>query len=81
MLTLSMTELESERIEIHAKRRKHDTAAKLASFSSGQRQRVRCTQAVEVATSGVGRSDYAKDGSGQGGTSIAASPRYQRDRR
>lgn len=59
MLTLSMTELENQLLEIHAKRQKHDTATKLARFISGQRQRIRRTQAVEVATSGVGRMDYA----------------------
>lgn len=58
-LTLSMTELENELLEIHAKRQKHGTATRLARFISGQRQRIRRTQAVEVATTNAGRMDYA----------------------
>ncbi|WP_168273740.1 DDE-type integrase/transposase/recombinase [Rhizobium leguminosarum] len=58
-LNTSMVELENQLLEIHAKRRKHETATKLARFISGQRERIRRTRAVEIATSGAGRMDYA----------------------
>jgi putative transposase len=58
-LMTSMNELENQLVEIHNKRSKHGTAARLARFISGQRQRIQRTRAVEVATSGVGRMDYA----------------------
>ncbi len=58
-LLKSMNELENELAAIHTARKKHGTAIKLARFISGQRHRIQRTRAVDVATSGMGRIDYA----------------------
>jgi len=58
-LMTSMRELENQLLDVHKKRQKHGTAMKLARFISGQRQRIKRSEIVQLDTPETPRLDYS----------------------
>lgn len=58
-LMTSMRELENQLLDVHKKRQKQGTAMKLARFISGQRQRIKRSEIVQLETPEKPHLDYA----------------------
>ncbi len=58
-LMTSMRELENQLVDVHTKRQKHGTAMKLARFISGQRQRIKRSEIVQLENPETPHLDYS----------------------